>query len=405
MQTPLERFLRYARIETTSDDNLGTTPSTECQFNLARLLSEELRELGLSAECDEHSYVWAELPATLEKNTAGEPIPAIGLIAHLDTAPGVNGKDVDPLLHDYFGGPIELPGGIVIPEDAALESCRGHRIVTADGTSLLGADDKAGIAAIMSAIERLIVEKIPHGSIKIAFTPDEEIGNGTSFFDIAKFGAKFAYTVDGELPGELNKETFTAELATITVIGRDIHPGHAKGVMINSVRIIGEILSRLPKDRSPETTEGKEPYIHPMDLKAEILEGTLKCLLRGFDDADFIEHRRILENVLAEVRSLYPEAKVELSIREQYRNMAEKLAACPEVLEKLWTAAQRAGIEPYWKPVRGGTDGSRLTEMGLPCPNIYGGGHNFHSLTEWLSVEHLEATVETLVQLAEAWTE
>lgn len=405
MSKVLERFLRYVRIETTSLEDVEKTPSSECQFDLANLLREELRELGVEAIVDEHSYVFACIPATIEKTPTGEPIPVIGLIAHLDTAPGISGKDVNPQVIEYVGGPITLANGTVIPDDEALKSCIGHRIVTGDGTTLLGADDKAGIAAIMEMIERLISENVPHGELKIAFTPDEEIGNGTAFFDVERFGAKFAYTIDGELPGELNKETFTAELAIITVAGRDIHPGQAKGIMINSVRVLGDIVSMLPKERAPETTEGREPFIHPMDVRASISEGSVKCLLRGFDDADFTVHHEILENIVETVKKNYSEVEIDIRYRSQYRNMAEKLRECPEVLDKLELAAKRAGVVPYWKPVRGGTDGSRLTEMGLPCPNIYGGGHNFHSYTEWLSLKHLETTVNTLVHLVKAWTE
>lgn len=401
----LERFLRYVKFETTSKPDCDEVPSTKCQFDLAELLVEELRTLGLNdAEVDEHCYVMATLPGNIEKCTE-KSVPAIGWIAHLDTSPDVSGKNVNPQVIDYQSGPITLPNGVVIEEDEALRQCQGHQIVTSDGSTLLGADDKAGIAAIMTALERLIAENLPHGDIRVCFTPDEEVGNGTKFLNIEKFGANVAYTLDGELPGELNKETFTARSATLKVTGREIHPGTAKGVMINAARVAAEFVARTPKRQAPETTEGYEPYLHPYSFEGHVGEATVRFLLRSFNDEDMQKLENALQEIKVDVERMFPGAKIELTSTEQYRNMYEKLVDCPELLAILEEAARRSGVTPVWKPIRGGTDGSRLTEMGLPTPNIYTGGHNFHSRTEWLSVDHLEKTVETLVQLAQLYTE
>lgn len=401
----LERFLRYARVETTSKPDCDEVPSTKCQFDLANLLVEELKALGLSdAEVDEHCYVMASLPTSIEKNIKNK-VPTIGWIAHLDTSPDVSGKNVNPQVIDYTSGSIVLPNGLVIDEDEALRQCHGHQIVTSDGTTLLGADDKAGIAAIMTALERLILENLPHGDIRICFTPDEEVGNGTKFFCIEKFGARFAFTLDGGLPGELNKETFTAKAATLKTTGREMHPGIAKGIMVNAVRVAAEFVARMPKFQAPETTENDEPYLHPYSIKGHVGEATVRLLLRSFSDDVMQKIENTLTEIKNEVQNLFSEAKIELTIHEQYRNMNEKLTDCLDMLAKLEEAARRSGVTPYWKPIRGGTDGSRLTEMGLPTPNIFTGGHNFHSRAEWLSVHHLEKTVETLVQLAQLYAD
>ena len=401
----VERFLRYVKIETTSKPDCDEVPSTPCQFDLANLLVKELKSLGLTdAQVDEHCYVTATLPANIDKDD-NQTVPTIGWIAHLDTSPDVSGKNVNPQLIDYTSGQIVLSNGLVIEEDEALRQCQGHQIVATDGTTLLGADDKAGIAAIMTALERLIAENLPHGDIRICFTPDEEVGNGTKFFHLEKFLAGYAFTVDGELPGELNKETFTAKAATLKVTGREIHPGTAKGVMVNAVRVAAEFVARTPKHQAPETTEIYEPYIHPFSFEGHVGEANVRILLRAFNDDMMHNLENTLAEITSDVQNLFPEAIIELSIVEQYRNMYEKLRESPEMLAKLEESARRSGASPYWKPIRGGTDGSRLTEMGLPTPNIYTGGHNFHSRTEWLSVNHLEKTVETLVQLAKVYAE
>jgi tripeptide aminopeptidase len=271
---------------------------------------------------------------------------------------------------------------------------------------LLGADDKAGLAIILTAAQTLINDSsIPHGDIRIGFTPDEEIGGGTKYFDIKKFGAQFAYTVDGDTPGELNKETFSADLATITVHGRNIHPGSAKNIMVNSLRAMADVITRMPKDVAPETTEGYEPYIHPHHLEGEEAQTTLKILLRDFNTKGLDVLKKKLEDIIAEVQQLHPKAKIELSILNQYRNMKDYMGNDPRVLDCMFEATKRAGLDPKWVPIRGGTDGSRLTEKGLPTPNIFTGGQNYHGKTEWLSVYGMDKSVETVVHLAQVWVE
>jgi tripeptide aminopeptidase len=291
-------------------------------------------------------------------------------------------------------------------ENTALKDCIGHKLVTTDGTTLLGADDKAGVAAIMKLAEDLMNDtSILHGDIRIGFTPDEEIGQGTKYFDLKKFGCKYAYTIDGEMPGELNKETFSANGGLIKIKGRDIHPGSAKDIMVNALRVASEIIARFPKDMAPETTEGHQPYIHPHSMEGSVGNASIKILFRDFKTAGLTVQKEIVEKIIAEVQQLYPKAEIEFEVKEQYRNMLDSLEEVPEVLDNLFEAAQRAGVNPFWRPIRGGTDGSRLTEMGLPTPNIYNGGQNFHSKNEWLSVNALEQTVDTLKNLVQIYVE
>ena len=411
-QTGLERFLRYVQIDTQSKDDSEEYPSTRKQFDLLNLLLNELRELGLAdARIDKYGYVFAAIPSNLPKNhPAYGKVPAIGFIAHVDTSPSASGAGVKPSVLTYTGGDILLPGDpsvvIRVSENPALKDNLGKQIVTSDGTTLLGADDKAGLAIIMTLAQTLVNSPdILHGDVKIAFTPDEEVGNGTKYFDIKEFGATYAYTVDGDTPGELNKETFSADGATITVLGRNIHPGSAKNIMVNSVRALADIIVRLPRDMAPETTEGYEPYIHPHIIEGEEAKSTLKLLLRDFDTDGLKKQAELLRKVIAEVQPLHPKAKIELKITESYRNMRYWLDKDPRGLEAMWTATKRAGLEPKWVPIRGGTDGSRLTERGLPCPNIFTGGQNYHGPTEWLSVEGMNASIRTTVQLVQVWTE
>lgn len=406
LETTLDKFLRYVKIDTQSNENSETTPSTEKQFDLSRLLLKELQAMGIEASLDEHCYVYANIPANIPANhPAYKKVPAVGFIAHVDTSPDVSGANVKPqIIEKYQGGDLVLPGdkSVVIKENEnpGLKLCYGHKLVTTDGTTLLGADDKAGVAAIMSLAQILINDNsLIHGDIKIAFTPDEEIGQGTKFFDIKKFGADYAFTVDGELPGELNKETFSADAAVITVLGRDIHPGSAKDIMINALRVLSDIIAKMPKKMAPETTDKYEPYIHPHTVEGSVSKATVKILLRDFDSKGLVKQKEILEDIIKEVQAMYPNAKIELKIIEQYRNMADELSKKPEVLDNLWEAATRSGAKPHWEPIRGGTDGSRLTEMGLPTPNIYGGAQNFHSKNEWLSVDFMNLTVKTLMEL------
>ncbi len=412
-QTALERFVRYAKIDTQSKDDVESYPSTQKQLDLLNLLLKELKELGLKdATIDRYGYVTATVPSNVPRShRAFGKVPTVGFIAHVDTSPSASGTNVKPqVIEKYGGGDITLPGNpsVVIrtSENPDLASNIGRTIVTSDGTTLLGADDKAGLAIIMTAAQTIVnTPSLLHGDIRIAFTPDEEVGNGTKYFDPAAFGAKFAYTVDGDTPGELNKETFSANQAIITVHGRNIHPGTAKNIMVNSIRAMADIIARTPTDVAPETTEGYEPYIHPHLLEGEEAKSTLKILLRDFNTAGLETLKRRLEQIIAEVQPLHPKARIELKIVEQYRNMKDYMGSDTRVLDLLWEATKRSGLEPKWVPIRGGTDGSRLTEKGLPTPNIFTGGHNYHGPTEWLSVYGMEKSVETVVNLAQLWVE
>jgi len=403
----LDKFLRYVAIDTQSKEDSESYPSTTKQFDLLNLLLKELKDIGVpQANIDEHGYVMATIPSNVSK-----PIPTLGFIAHVDTSPEVSGANVKPqIIKEYKGGDIVLPGDsdIIIreSENPALKSAVGKMIVTSDGTTLLGADDKAGVAIIMTAVQQLISNKnIPHGEIKIGFTPDEEVGAVTKFFDIKKFGAQFAYTLDGDTTGELNKETFSADSCVITVHGRDIHPGSAKHIMVNSVRVISDIIARLPKQVAPETTEGYEPYIHPYVLEGGIGKSSIKILFRDFKTSGLADLKKIVEKIATEVQALYPKAKIEIEVKEQYRNMREGLEKDTRVIDYLFEATKRAGLNPEWTPIRGGTDGSRLTENGLPTPNIFTGGANYHSRTEWVNVWGMEKAVETVLNLIQIWVE
>jgi tripeptide aminopeptidase len=400
-QMLLNRFLRYVKIDTQAKDGVTSIPSTKKQFDLARLLVRELKDLGLkNAVVDRNCYVYAALRANTRNKT-----PRIGVIAHLDTSPEVPGANVRPrVIKSYRGGDIVVDKKQNVRIRAAgnddLKKCIGHTIVTSDGATLLGADDKAGVAAIMAAVEELVRNpEIPHGEIKIAFTPDEEVGRGADFFNIKKFNADFAYTVDGGFIGELNKETFSADSAVITVSGRDIHPGTAKNVMVNSIRVMAEIIARLPKNMAPETTDGLEPFIHPLSLDGCVGRSSCKLIMRDFRTTGLTSQKKLLQKIIADVRRRHPKATIDLQISNSYRNMRDELKKHPEVTDRLWRAAERAGAGPRWEPVRGGTDGSRLTAMGLPTPNLFTGSGNHHSLTEWVSIDQLAKAVETVINV------
>jgi len=406
-ETVLDKFLRYVIIDTQSVEDSESYPSTAKQLDLLNLLVKELKDLGVpKVSIDEFGYVMATVPANVQKN-----VPAIGFIAHVDTSPEVTGANVKPqIITSYNGGDIILSGDptaiIRESENPALKTALGKMIVTSDGTTLLGADDKAGLAIIMTAVQSLLNSpSMKHGEIKIGFTPDEEIGAGTKFFDIKKFGAQFAYTLDGDTTGELNKETFSANSCLITVYGRDIHPGSAKDIMVNSVRVISDIIARLPKNIAPETTEGYEHYIHPYVLEGGVGKSTVKILFRDFKTAGLEDLKKIVEKAVAEVQSMYPKAKVEIQVTEQYRNMREALEKDTRVIDYLFEATKRTGLKPEWTPIRGGTDGSRLTENGLPTPNIFTGGANYHSRTEWVNVWGMEKSVETVLNVIQIWVE
>jgi tripeptide aminopeptidase len=412
-ESVLDKFLRYVKIDTQSQEGTGTTPSTKKQFDLANLLLKELKDMGVTdVELDEHCYLYATIPSNIP---ADHPkygkVPAIGFIAHVDTSPDVSGKDVKPqVIKNYQGGDIVLPAdnSVVIKdsENPTLKDCIGHTLVTTDGTTLLGSDDKSGVAAIMVMAETLMENKdMLHGDVKIAFTPDEEIGQGTIKFRLEKFDCKYAYTIDGGSLGELNKETFSANSCIVRTKGRDIHPGFAKDRMVNSIRAMAAIIEKMPKDMAPETTDGHQPYIHPYTVSGSVFESELKILFRDFKTAGLDDQKKMMENIIEEVKKDFPTTEFELEIIEMYRNMLEKLEEQPEGLEFLWQAAEEAGAKPYWEPIRGGTDGSRLTEMGLPTPNIFTGGHNFHSRTEWVSIDSLEYTGKTVMNLIRIWME
>ena len=406
--TVTERFLRYVAIDTQSDPDAPTTPSTEKQKNLGRLLAAELREIGLAdAELDAYGYVYATLPGNSAK-----AVPAICFCSHMDTSPECPGANVKPqIVRDYRGGDIVLPGDpsqvIRFAEHPALKNQIGNDIITADGTTLLGADNKAGIAEIVDAVRFLQQNpQIRHGSIKVLFTPDEEIGRGVDKVDLARLGADFAYTIDGETAGNVEDETFSADAAIVTVQGVSAHPGLAKGRMENAVKIAARIVELLPKDAcSPETTEGRAGFLHPLAVDAELDRATLKFILRDFNESGLKDKAVLLEATVERAMQEFPRSSYRLAITPQYRNMKNVLDHHPQVVAYAMEAVRRAGLWPVKASVRGGTDGSRLSAMGLPCPNIFAGEHAFHSRLEWVSVQDMQAAMRTIVHLAMVWEE
>lgn len=410
-ETLVERFLRYVKIDTQSKEDIDSIPSTKKQFNLANLLVEELKALGLTdVRVDKHCYVYATLPSNLPPEQARK-IPTIGLIAHLDTSPEISGENVKPIIHkNYQGGDIILPGEytqiITVKDNPNLLDNIGTDIITSDGTTLLGADNKAGIAEIMTALQILVNNpSIPRGTIKIAFTPDEEVGKGVDAFDVKGFGAQYAYTIDGGQTGEINNETWNADLAIITIQGRNTHPGTAKGKMINSLYAMAYLISQFPDNMKPETTDGRVGFMHPYSGKLDTEESTLKVLLRDFELAGLENQKKILEQKRNETQNKFPNVKIIIDVKESYRNMRLVLENVPFVTEYAVEACKRAGVTPKFKPIRGGTDGARLTYMGLPCPNIFTGGENAHSKLEWIPVRGMEKAVETILHLIQIWVE
>ena len=409
----LERFLRYVQIDTTSDPDSESYPSTAKQLDLLDLLAGELRAMGLDATRDEWGYVMATLPATLPDDVLAErDVPTIGFVAHVDTSPEVSGTNVRPqVIERYAGGVIELPGDpaqrIDPAEQVDLAECVGHTLVTSDGTTLLGADDKAGVAEIMAAVEYLLAHpEIERGPIAIGFTPDEEIGRGTDYFDIERFGARYAYTLDGGKAGTYEYETFSADSALLTVRGRNQHPGTSKDKMVNALKLAAAFIERLPHDRlSPETTEGYEGFVHPYHIEGGVEEVRVKILLRDFADEKLTEYRHFLESVAQQIRALEPRAEVTLEYTESYRNMRDALNRVPHVVEYAAEAIRRLGLDPVAEPIRGGTDGSRLTAMGLPTPNLFTGGRNYHSKREWACADEMALAVQMIVELAQLWGE
>jgi tripeptide aminopeptidase len=403
-----ERLLRYVVIDTQSDPASPTCPSTEKQKNLGALLAEELRAMGIAdAHLDEYGYVYATIPANTDKR-----VPVICFCSHMDTSPDCTGKDVKPqIVRKYRGGNIVLPADpsqiIRVADNPALGNQIGNDIITTDGTTLLGADNKAGLAEIMDAAQFLIRNpQIRHGTIKILFTPDEEIGRGVDKADLKKLGADFAYTIDGETAGNIEDETFSADAATITIEGVSTHPGFAKGKMEHAIKIAAAIVDRLPKTTcSPETTEGREGFLHPISISGALEKATLGFIVRDFTDEGLKEKEALLESIVQAVMKDFPHSSYRMEIKPQYRNMKQVLDAHPEIIDNAMEAIRRAGLNPVKGSIRGGTDGSRLSFMGLPCPNIFAGEHAFHSRTEWVSVQDMEKAVQTIVHLAMIWEE
>jgi tripeptide aminopeptidase len=406
--TVTERFLRYVAIDTQSDPASPTCPSTEKQRGLGRLLARELRAMGLAdADLDEHGYVYATIPA----NT-GKQVPVVCFCSHMDTSPDCTGKNVKPqIVRNYRGGDIVLPADpsqiIRVADHPALADQIGNDIITTDGTTLLGADNKAGVAEIMDAAQFLIQNpQIKHGVIKILFTPDEEIGRGVDNVDLKKLGAEFAYTIDGETAGNIEDETFSADGVTITIEGVSTHPGFARGRMEHAIKIAAAIVDRLPKDTcSPETTEGRQGFLHPIGISGALEKTTLGFIVRDFTDAGLQEKEALLETIVKEVMRDFPRSRYRLEIQRQYRNMKQVIDRHPEIIDNAMEAIRRAGLNPVKTSIRGGTDGSRLSFMGLPCPNIFAGEHAFHSRLEWVSVQDMEKAVQTIVHLATIWEE
>ncbi len=405
----VERFLRYVAIDTQSREDSDTFPSTAGQLDLLRLLQDELRELGLEdVVMDEHGYVFATVPSTSSK----PDVPVIGFLAHVDTSPEMSGAGVKPVFHrDYAGQDLVLPDDreTVIPFDAnpALAEQLGNDIITASGTTLLGADNKAGVAEIMAAAEYLLDHPgIEHGPIRLGFTPDEEVGGGTDHFDVERFGARCAYTMDGESLGELQVETFSADAMTVTFKGFNTHPGFAKGRMVNSIKVAAEFISRLPRDgQSPETTSGYEGFVHPHRVDAAVEQTSVKLLIRDFGTSGLAELEQMVERVAGEAVAAFPGSGMEIVVEESYRNMKKVLDDHPEVVENAMEAMRRAGLKARIEPIRGGTDGSRLSFMGLPTPNIFAGEHNFHSRFEWISTADMHKAVEVIIELCRVWEE
>jgi tripeptide aminopeptidase len=405
----LDRFISYVQFDTQSDERSSTYPSTEKQLVLLRALVDELRAIGVAdAAMDEHGYVMGTIPATTPK----QQVPTIGFIAHVDTSPEMPGAGVRPIVHRGWDG-----RDIVLPDapDAVLRKSEipelveqiGHDIVTASGTTLLGADNKAGVAEIVTAAEYLVRHpEIPHGTVRIAFTPDEEVGRGTLHFDVAAFGASCAYTVDGGQRGEVEIESFSADAMTITFHGFNTHPGYAKGRMVNAIKVAATFIDSLPAHTlSPETTQGHEGFVHPYVVQASVEKTSVRLLIRDFETPGLQEKERMLEALAQQAAHRHPGARIEVAVEESYRNMKEVLDGRPQIAEFACEAVRRAGLEVRQRSIRGGTDGSRLSFMGLPCPNIFAGEHNFHSRLEWVSVQDMEKAVEVIVNIARIWEE
>lgn len=405
--TVAERFTRYVQIDTQSDPLSATCPSTEKQKNLSRLLVEELKQMGVQdAELDEHGYVYATIEANTDKK-----VPVLCFCAHVDTAPDCTGANVKPVTHqDYKGGDITLPGDssqvIRVKEHPELSNQIGNNIITSDGTTLLGADDKAGVAEIMDAAYFLMTHpEVKHGRIRLLFTPDEEIGRGADKADIKKLAADYGYTLDGGTVGSLENETFSADAVTVKIKGFPTHPGYAKNKMQHAIKIAARIIEKLPAAKSPETTEGKEPFIHPTSINGGLEEVELKFIIRAFDSATLEKLESELKNIVASVVKEYDKCSFDFKVVQQYRNMKEVLDKHPQVIDYAMEAIRRSGLKPRLDSIRGGTDGSRFSFMGLPCANIFAGEHGIHSKQEWISEQDMQKAVQTIVHLCTIWEE
>jgi len=404
----LERFLRYVAVNTRSDEESEDFPSTPVQWDLLKLLEGEMKEVGLTdVELDDKGYLFGTLPSNLPN---GANIPVIGYLAHVDTYGGTSGENVKPnVIETYDGSDIALTGAGAVLDVASnplLKECVGHTVITTDGTTLLGADDKAGVAAIMTIVDWFVKHpEIPHGELRVGFTPDEETGNGTRFFDVERFNAYCAYTFDGSLLGEIENETFSGDSASVEITGYDTHPGMAKDVLINALRVAAHFLQNLPEGFLPETTEKRQSYVHPMVIKGDVASVTINFIVRAFNVEELHEREKDLKRVAGETQTAFPGSKVEVKISESYRNMKEILDKHPKVVEYAMEAVRRSGVKPVLTYIRGGTDGSQLSFKGLPCPNIFAGGVNFHGTKEWASLDWMLKSVETGINLAVLWGE
>lgn len=406
MEKILDKFLRYVAVETTSNDESDSQPSSACQLDLLRMLADELNAMGVKATLDEWGYVMATIPSNIDKD-----VPAVGFIAHVDTAPDASGKDIKPqIIENYNGEDIVLNAslGIKLPvaDFPEIKQYVGQTLITTDGTTLLGADDKAGVAEIMSAVEYIVEHpEFKHGEIKIGFTPDEEIGRGVDKFDVEKFGAKYAYTMDGGQIGELEYENFNAAGAKIHIQGRNVHPGYAKEKMINAIIIAMELNGMLPVQQRPEFTAGYEGFFHVTGINGAVEQATISYIIRDHSMEKFEQKKALMKDVVAFINAKYGQGTATLEMKDQYYNMREQVEPHYHIVEKAMKAMEMAGIKPQVQPIRGGTDGARLSFMGLPCPNIFAGGHNFHGKLEYLPLQSMEKASEVVLNIIKLYAE